>query len=116
MKKKGKKRKKPSRPPPKDPAVSLNAGPMADEALLERYRGGRERPVAEREPLSKKEAAKGYFRRYWDWMFETEIHSPRESTERDITLLLFFLLPVVLFSEFLIPKIFSLLFGWRLNL
>lgn len=117
MKKKTyKKRKKPFRPSPPDPAKTLNAGPMADEALLERYRGGREQPAPEKEILPEKEVAKGYLRRYWNWLFETEIHFRSESTERALTLFLLFLLPVAFLSEFIIPKIFSLLFGWRLNL
>ena len=90
-----KKRKKPFRPPPKDPVVSLNAGPMTDEALLDRYRGGKEQPGPEAGSV---------------WMFETEIHSRSEATER----IAFIILPaavLLIFSQVVIPKLFAFLFG-----
>lgn len=111
MKKKTyKKRKKPFRPPPPDPAKTLNAGPMADEALLERYRGGREQPAPETPPMTKRELIRERLREHWVWMFETEIHSKLEMQER----LPFIFLPfavVLIISEVLIPKLFAFLFG-----
>lgn len=105
-----KKQKKPFRPPPKDPVVSLNAGPMTDEALLDRYRGGKEQPGPEAGSVTRGGLIRERLREHWVWMFETEIHSRSEATER----ISFIILPaavLLIFSQVVIPKLFAFLFG-----